>query len=220
MTKSDVCTKIRDIALIPALRVSTPDEALFAADAVSRGGIPIVELTMTVPHATEMITRLVKEHPDMVIGAGTVLDVDTARQCVEAGAMFITSPGLDVPTVEFAVNSGVAVLPGVLTPTEIMAALKAGADFVKVFPCAQLGGPSYIRALKAPFPHVPLIASGGVNQQNAADYIRAGVAALGIGVHLIPPRAIAAQEPDWIVELARRFAHIVGHARTDMSPTD
>jgi 2-dehydro-3-deoxyphosphogluconate aldolase/(4S)-4-hydroxy-2-oxoglutarate aldolase len=211
---------IRDVALIPALRVSTPDEALFAADAVSRGGIPIVELTMTVPGATELITHLVKKHPQMVIGAGTVLDVETARRCVDAGAMFITSPGLDLPTVEFVVKAGVAVLPGVLTPTEIMAALKAGADFVKVFPCAQLGGPSYVRALKAPFPEVPLIASGGVTQQNAGEYMRAGVTALGVGVHLIPPRAIAAHESDWIVELARRFAHIIGHARAESSPTD
>jgi 2-dehydro-3-deoxyphosphogluconate aldolase/(4S)-4-hydroxy-2-oxoglutarate aldolase len=220
MTKLEVCAMISDVALIPALRVSTPDEALFAADAVSRGGIPIVELTMTVPGAPELIAHLVKQHPQMVIGAGTVLDVETARRCVDAGAMFITSPGLNLPTVEFAVKAGVAVLPGVLTPTEIMAALKAGADFVKVFPCEQLGGPSYIRALKAPFPEVPFIASGGVNQQNAGDYIRAGVTALGIGVHLIPPRAIAAHESAWIVELARRFAHIIGHVRAELSPTD
>jgi 2-dehydro-3-deoxyphosphogluconate aldolase/(4S)-4-hydroxy-2-oxoglutarate aldolase len=149
-----------------------------------------------------------------------VLDVETARACLDAGAHFITSPGLDLATVEFAVTHGVTVLPGVLTPSEVMAAVKAGADFVKIFPCGQVGGPAYIRALKAPFPNVSFIAAGGVNQQNAAEYVHAGVAAVGIGAHLIPPRAIEAKEPEWIVELARRFAHIVSQTRAEMSPTD
>jgi 2-dehydro-3-deoxyphosphogluconate aldolase/(4S)-4-hydroxy-2-oxoglutarate aldolase len=217
MTKADVCAKIQSVGLIPAVRVSTPEDALLAAEAVSRGGIPIVELTMTVPKATELISYLVKKHPQMVVGAGTVWDLETARACLEAGARFITSPGLDLPTVEFAVKQGVAVLPGALTPTEVMAAVKAGADFVKIFPCTQMGGPAYIRTLKAPFPHVSFIAAGGVNQQNAADYIQAGVAAVGIGAHLIPPRAIEAKEPAWIVELARRFAHIVSQMRADIA---
>jgi len=193
---------------------------MFAAEAVSRGGIPIVELTMTVPKAAELITHLVKTHPHVVVGAGTVLDVETARACLDAGAKFITSPGLDLATVEFVVKQGVMVLPGVLTASEVMAAARAGADFVKIFPCAQVGGPAYIRALRGPFPNVSFVAAGGVNQQNAGDYIQAGVAALGVGVHLIPPRAIEAREPDWIVELARRFSHIVSHTRADMAPTD
>jgi 2-dehydro-3-deoxyphosphogluconate aldolase/(4S)-4-hydroxy-2-oxoglutarate aldolase len=162
----------------------------------------------------------VKKHPHMVVGAGTVLDIETARACLEAGARFITSPGLDLPTVEFVVKQGVTVLPGALTPTEVMAAAKAGADFVKIFPCAQLGGPAYIRALRAPFPNVSFIAAGGVNQQNVADYIQAGVAAVGIGANLIPPRAIQAKEPAWIVELARRFSHIVSQMRSEMAPVD
>jgi len=220
MNREDVRAKIQSVGLIPAVRVSTPEDALFAAEAVSRGGIPIVELTMTVPQAAELITLLLKKHPHMVVGAGTVLDVETARACLDAGAKFITSPGLDLATVEFAVKQGVAVLPGVLTPSEVMAATKAGADFIKIFPCAQVGGPSYIRALRAPFPNVRFIAAGGVNQQNAGDYIQAGVAAIGVGAHLIPPRAIEAKEPGWIVELARRFAHIVSQTRAEMSPTD
>ena len=220
MTKADVCAKIQSVGLIPAVRVSTPEDARLAAEAVSRGGIPIVELTMTVPKAAELITDLVKKHPHMVVGAGTVLDVQTARACLDAGARFITSPGLDLPTVEFVVKQGVAVLPGALTPSDVMAAVKAGADFVKIFPCAHVGGPAYIRALRAPFPTVSFIAAGGVNQQNAGDYIRAGVAAVGIGVHLIPPRAIEAKEPEWIVELARRFSHIVSQMRAEMAPVD
>jgi 2-dehydro-3-deoxyphosphogluconate aldolase/(4S)-4-hydroxy-2-oxoglutarate aldolase len=218
MTKADVCAKIQSVGLIPAVRVSTPEDALLAAEAVSRGGIPIVELTMTVPKAAELIAHLVKNHPQMVVGAGTVWDVETARACLDVGARFITSPGLDLPTVEFVVKQGVAVLPGALTPTEVMAAVKAGADFVKIFPCTQMGGPAYIRTLRAPFPHVSFIAAGGVNQQNAGDYIQAGVAAVGIGAQLIPPRAIEAKEPAWIVELARRFAHIVSQTRAEIAP--
>jgi 2-dehydro-3-deoxyphosphogluconate aldolase/(4S)-4-hydroxy-2-oxoglutarate aldolase len=220
MTKEDVCAKIKSISLIPAVRVSTPEDALLAAEAVSRGGIPIVELTMTVPKAAELITHLVKKHPHMVVGAGTVLDIETARACLGAGARFITSPGLDLPTVEFVVKQGVAALPGALSPSEVMAAVKAGADFVKIFPCAQLGGPVYIRALRAPFPNVPFIAAGGVNQQNVGEYIQAGVAAVGVGAHLIPPRAIEGKESAWIVELARRFSHLVSQMRSEMAPID
>ncbi len=220
MTREDVRAKIQSVGLIPAVRVSTPEDAWLAAEAVSRGGIPIVELTMTVPKAAELITHLLKKHPRMVVGAGTVLDVETARACLEAGASFITSPGLDLPTVEFVVKQGVAVLPGALTPSEVMAAASAGADFVKIFPCAQIGGPAYIRALRAPFPDVSFIAAGGVNQQNAGDYIQAGVAAVGIGAHLIPPRAIEAKESAWIVELARRFSHIVSQTRAEMAPIE
>ena len=220
MTKDEVRTKIQSVGLIPAVRVSTPEDALFAAEAVSRGGIPIVELTMTVPQAPALITHLLKKHPHMVVGAGTVLNVETARACLDAGARFITSPGLNLATVEFVAEQGVTVLPGVLTPSEVMAALNAGADFVKIFPCGPIGGAAYIRALRAPFPTVPFIASGGVNQQNAAEYIHAGVRAVGIGAHLIPPRAIEAKEPEWIVELARRFSHIVTQARAEMSLTD
>jgi len=217
MTRQDVCAKIKSIGLIPAVRVSSAEDAWFAAEAVSKAGIPIVELTMTVPKAAELISHLVNKHPHLVVGAGTVLDVETARACLGAGARFITSPGLDLATVEFVVEQGVAMLPGALTASEVMAAARAGADFVKIFPCAQVGGVSYIRALRAPFPHVSFIAAGGVNQQNAGEYIHAGVAAVGIGSELIPPRAIQAKEAAWIVELGRRFAQIVSHTRAEMA---
>jgi 2-dehydro-3-deoxyphosphogluconate aldolase/(4S)-4-hydroxy-2-oxoglutarate aldolase len=213
MTKEEVRARIEELAIIPAVRASNADDALFAAEAVSRGGLPIVELTMTVPKANELIAQLVKKHPHMVVGAGTVLDLDTARACLAAGAKFITSPGLDLEIVNFAVQAGVTVIPGVLTPSEIIAAVKAGADFVKIFPCSQVGGVDYLHALKAPFPHVRFIAAGGVNQQTAGKYLAAGASAVGIGAELIPPRAITIREADWIEELARRYVHTVKYLR-------
>ena len=213
MTKEEVRARIVELAIVPAVRAANAEDALFAAEAVSRGGLPIVELTMTVPNATELIAQLVKQHPRMVVGAGTVLDLETARACLSAGAKFITSPGLDLEMVEFCVKAGVIVMPGVLTPSEIIAAVKAGADFVKIFPCTQLGGVDYLQALKAPFPHVSFIAAGGINQQTAGKYLAAGAVAVGIGADLIPPRAIAIRESDWIEELARRYVHTVKHLR-------
>jgi 2-dehydro-3-deoxyphosphogluconate aldolase/(4S)-4-hydroxy-2-oxoglutarate aldolase len=213
MTKEEVRARIEELAIIPAVRASTDDDALFAAEAVSRGGLPIVELTMTVPKATELIAHLVKKHPHMIVGAGTVLDLETARACLAAGAKFITSPGLDPEIVAFAVKAGITVIPGVLTPSEIIAAVKAGADFVKIFPCTQVGGVDYLRALKYPFPKVAFIAAGGINQQTAGQYLAAGATAVGIGTDLIPPRAIAIREADWIEELARRYVNTVKHLR-------
>jgi 2-dehydro-3-deoxyphosphogluconate aldolase/(4S)-4-hydroxy-2-oxoglutarate aldolase len=213
MTRQEVCARIRELAIVPAVRAATDDDARFAAEAVSRGGLPIVELTMTVPKATELMAHLIKKHPHMVVGAGTVLDLETARACLAAGANFITSPGLDLDIIDFAVKAGVAVIPGVLTPSEIIAAVKAGADFVKIFPCSRVGGVDYLRALKAPFPNVSFIAAGGVNQQTAGEYLAAGADAVGIGADLIPPRAIAIREAHWIEELARRYVHTVKYLR-------
>jgi 2-dehydro-3-deoxyphosphogluconate aldolase/(4S)-4-hydroxy-2-oxoglutarate aldolase len=160
-----------------------------------------------------VIAELMRVNPDVAVGAGTVLDVETANRCIGAGASFLTSTGLDLEIVEFAEKNNVAVIPGALTPTEIMVALKAGVDFIKVFPCSQVGGPSYIRAMKAPFPNARLIASGGVNQQTAGEFIHAGAVALGIGEDLIPHEAISTQDLDWIRELSRRFQNIVKRAR-------
>jgi 2-dehydro-3-deoxyphosphogluconate aldolase/(4S)-4-hydroxy-2-oxoglutarate aldolase len=209
MTKEEVRARIVELAILPAVRAANAEDALFAAEAVSRGGLPIVELTMTVPNATELIAHLVKKHPHTVVGAGTVLDLETARACLAAGAKFITSPGLDLEIVQFAVKAGVVVMPGVLTPSEIIAAVKAGADFVKIFPCSQVGGVDYLHALKAPFPNVSFIAAGGINQQTAGKYLAAGAAAVGIGADLVPPRAIAIRESEWIEELARRYVQTV-----------
>jgi 2-dehydro-3-deoxyphosphogluconate aldolase / (4S)-4-hydroxy-2-oxoglutarate aldolase len=213
MSKVAIRSRIEQIGIIPAIRFSSAEDALFAVKAVSDGGIPIAEVTMTVPGALEVISELARSRPELIVGAGTVLDIETARRCLDAGAKFLTSTGLDLQIVEFAVKQNVVVLPGALTPSEIMAAWKAGADFVKVFPCSVLGGVTYIKALKSPFPHIPLIASGGVTQQTAADFILAGAAALGIGRDLINPEAVHRREPDWIRELVGRFLQIVKDAR-------
>jgi 2-dehydro-3-deoxyphosphogluconate aldolase/(4S)-4-hydroxy-2-oxoglutarate aldolase len=216
MNKQEIRARIEEIGIIPAIRVYSAEDALFAAEAVSSGGIPIVEVTITVPGALDVIHHLAVNRLDVIQGAGTVLDLGWARRCVDAGAQFLTSPGFDPKIVEFAAHENIVVFPGALTPTEVMAAAKAGADFVKIFPCAQVGGHSYIKALKSPFPEVPLIASGGVTQQTAGAFILAGAAALGIGRDLIHQDAIKRREASWIVELARRYVHMVKEARAQL----
>lgn len=214
MNKEMVRARIRQVGIIPAIRFSSTEDAWFAVDAIAESGIPIVEVTMTIPGAVEMIRQLVKKDPELIVGAGTVDDVECARRCLDAGAQFLTSPGVDVEVVEFAVKQEVVVFPGVMTPSEILAAWKAGSDFVKVFPCSMLGGASYIRTLKSPFPDVPLIASGGVTQQTTVDFIQAGAVAVGIGRDLVYPEAVRRRDRDWILELGRRFVKIVNDARS------
>lgn len=215
MTKQQVRDQIESIGIIPAVRLSSAEDALFAAEAITSGGIPILEITMTVPGAINVIYELARKYTDMVVGAGTVFDVDTAHRCLDAGAAFLTSPGLDLDVVNYGLKRGVVVFPGALTPTEVAMAWKAGADFVKVFPAAQAGGAGYIKALKGPFPEVPLIASGGVNQQTLEKFISAGAMAVGIGRHLIDPKAIQRREGDWVRELARRYLQMVKHTRAE-----
>lgn len=216
MKKHEIRNRIQEIGIIPAVRVHSPEDAIFASEAVAAGGIPIVEVTVTVPGALEVIHHLAK-NPAIIQGAGTVLDLGWARRCLDAGAQFLTSPGFDHKIVEFAASENILVFPGVLTPTEIMAAAKAGADFVKIFPCTSVGGPSYIKTLKSPFPDVPFIAAGGVNQQNAGDFIVAGASAVGIGRDLIHQDAIKRRDRGWIVELARRYVHMVSEARSQLN---
>jgi 2-dehydro-3-deoxyphosphogluconate aldolase / (4S)-4-hydroxy-2-oxoglutarate aldolase len=213
MKKEEVCALIKKIGIIPAIRVSSGDDAHFAAEAVTHGGIPIVEITMTVPGAVELIAHLVRYHPKMIVGAGTVCDTETARKCVDAGASFLTAPGFDVAIVEFATKENMAVLPGALTPTEVLAAWRAGSDFVKVFPCALVGGDRYIKALTASFTQIPLVAAGGVNQQTAASFILSGATAIGVGKELIPTEAIECKQSERIRELALRFSKLVKDAR-------
>jgi 2-dehydro-3-deoxyphosphogluconate aldolase / (4S)-4-hydroxy-2-oxoglutarate aldolase len=218
MNKEQVRARIQEIGVIPALRVQSAEDALFAAEAVCDGGIPIVEVTMTVPGALKVIYELARQSGDIVVGAGTVFDLDSAQRCLDAGATFLTSTGFDLEIVEFAKKRNVVVFPGAMTPTEIMLAWKAGCDFVKIFPCAQVGGPGYIRALKAPFPQIPLIATGGVNQQTVAEFILAGATAVGIGGDLIHQDAIKNRQREWIHELARRYLTMVRQARSELNP--
>lgn len=219
MKRERVRAEIERIGIVPAVRVPDADLALFAAETVNEAGIPIAEITMTVPGAVDVIARLANKYPDFVVGAGTVLDIDTAKRCLDAGARFLTGPGLVLEVIEFALKNDVVVIPGALTPSEVIAAWKAGADFVKVFPCAPVGGHKYIRALRVPLSQVRLIASGGVDQVTAPKFILAGACALGIGAELLPLEALQLREETWIHELARRFTSMVQDARAQMKQT-
>lgn len=220
MNKEEVRARIEDIGIMPGIRVTSAELALFAAETVYEAGIPVAEVTMTVPNAIEVIAQLAQNYPDFVVGAGTVLDTETARRCVDAGARFITSPGLVPDVLEYTLKSDLVAIPGALTPSEVIASWRAGADFVKIFPCAQVGGDQYIRALKVPLPQVKLIASGGVNQLTATNFIYAGASSLGIGSELMPRKAVATRQDQWIRELARRFLEAVRNARILMASKD
>jgi 2-dehydro-3-deoxyphosphogluconate aldolase / (4S)-4-hydroxy-2-oxoglutarate aldolase len=204
---------IEETGILPSVRVSSRDLAKFAAETVYASGIPVIEITMTVPGALEVIDDLARRYPDLAVGAGTVLDEETAALCVDAGARFLTSPGFVPEVVAYANKVNVAVLPGALTPTEIIAAWKAGSDFVKIFPTGHIGGVQYVRAIKVPLPQVPLIASGGVNQSTASDFILAGATAIGVGGELLPKEALHFRQEDRIRELAGRFIAAVKDAR-------
>jgi 2-dehydro-3-deoxyphosphogluconate aldolase/(4S)-4-hydroxy-2-oxoglutarate aldolase len=217
MTKEEVRARIEEVGVVPAVRFRSAEDARFATEAVSRGGIPILEITMTVPGAIDLISDLARNRPEVIVGAGTIFDQETASRCLDAGAKFLTSPGLDLPLVEFSLSKGVVVLAGALTPTEVTMAWKAGADFVKIFPCSQVGGDGYIRALKGPFRHVPLIAAGGVNQMTARSFILAGACAIGVGGELVPQEAIEQRQEERIHELARRFVGFVSKARAQIA---
>jgi 2-dehydro-3-deoxyphosphogluconate aldolase / (4S)-4-hydroxy-2-oxoglutarate aldolase len=214
MTRQTIRRKIEQIGIIPAIRLHSAEDAAFAVEAVAESGIPIAEVTLTVPSAVDVIRKAAAKNSQLIVGAGTVLDLKAAQSCLDAGARFLTSPGFDAELVEFALKHNLVVFPGALTPTEIVAAWRAGSDFVKVFPCSMVGGAAYIRTLKAPFPQIPLIASGGVGEQTAFDFLRAGAVAIGVGRDLISQEAIRSREKDWIRELGRRFLQIVEEARS------
>jgi 2-dehydro-3-deoxyphosphogluconate aldolase / (4S)-4-hydroxy-2-oxoglutarate aldolase len=215
--KHEVRAWIEETGVVAAVRVYSAEDAIFAAEAVAAGGIPVVEITLTVPQATKVISQLVTKYPQMVVGAGGVTHMAAALQCLEAGAHFLTSDGFHLPMVEFAVHQEVVVFPGALTPTEVIGAWGADADFVKLVPCTQIGGEAYISSLHRMFPHIPLVASGGVTQQNASSFIVAGAIALGVGRELIPEEAIRRRQPDRIGELARRFLGFVKSGRDHLA---
>lgn len=213
MNRSEIADIIRQAGVVPAVRVASADDAHFAVEAVASGGIPVVEITTSVPGCLDVILHLVKHHPKMVVGAGTVLDLEMAQKCVDAGAQFLTAPGFDCDIVQFAAKHDVPSMPGAMTPTEVVTAWRAGADFVKVFPCGQIGADSYIKALTRSLPQIALVAAGGVTQQNAEAYILAGATAIGVGTQLIPTEAIHRRQAKRIRELAMRFTKFVQDAR-------
>jgi 2-dehydro-3-deoxyphosphogluconate aldolase / (4S)-4-hydroxy-2-oxoglutarate aldolase len=214
MTKQDVLRTISEVGLVPVVRARSAEEAMRVTEAIREGGVNVLEITMTVPGALSVMEQLAARFgSDVVLGAGTVLDAETARACILAGARFVVSPALDTGTIAMCRRYSVAVMPGALTPTEVLGAWTAGADVVKVFPCGAVGGASYIKSLKAPLPHVEMIPTGGVSTKTAADFIQAGALALGVGADLVDTRAIREGNAKWVTERAREYLRIVGEAR-------
>lgn len=213
MDKQAVLERITAVGVIPVIRAQSPAEAAAAIAAIAEGGVSVFEITMTVPGAVDLIRDVAARFPDAQVGAGTVLDPAAARACIAAGARFVISPALNVETIRACNEAGVAVMPGALTPTEVLAAWNAGADMVKVFPANALGGASYLKSLKAPLPHVRLVPTGGVNLQTAKDFIRAGAEALGVGADLVDLAALRRGEASVLTARARQFLQLVQEAR-------
>jgi len=214
MNKSWVLQRIRDIGLVPVVRADSADQAKRAVAAIMAGGVSVLEVTMTVPDAIGVIEQLAKAFGgEALIGAGTVLDPETANKCIQAGAQFIVSPALNEETIAFCRARDIAIFPGALTPTEVVRAWNAGADAVKVFPAGAVGGASYLKALKAPLPQIELVPTGGVSLKTAADFIKAGAMALGVGADLVDMKALRDGNDQLITERARQFLEIVREAR-------
>jgi 2-dehydro-3-deoxyphosphogluconate aldolase/(4S)-4-hydroxy-2-oxoglutarate aldolase len=214
MEKAAVLRELREIGLVPVLRAESVEQAMALADAIAAGGVTVLEVTMTVPGAIQVMRRLAEQRPDILIGAGTVLDAETARMCILEGAQFVVSPALNVATIEMCHRYSVAVLPGALTPTEIVTAWQAGADVVKVFPASAMGGPKYLTSLKGPLPHIEMIPTGGVMLGTAAEFLEAGAFALGVGSDLVAAKMIADGRPEVIIEIARKYLEIVREFRS------
>ena len=213
MSKAAVLASLKEIGLVPVLRAESVEKALALAEAIAAGGVTVLEITMTVPGAIQVMRKLAEERPDILVGAGTVLDAETARACILEGAKFVVSPALNPKTIEMCHRYSVAVLPGALTPTEIVTAWEAGADVVKVFPASALGGAKYLSSVKAPLPQVELIPTGGVSLATAKDFLEAGAFALGVGADLVNAKAMAEGKPEIVTESARKYLSIVREHR-------
>jgi len=216
LNKAKVLEGMKAIGLVPVLRAESVINALALAEALVAGGVTVLEVTMTVPGAMHVMRRLAESRPDILIGAGTVLDAETARMCMLEGAQFVVSPALNLKTIEMCHRYSVAVLPGALTPTEIIDAWQAGADAVKIFPASAMGGASYLKSVKAPLPQVEMIPTGGVSLTTARDYLKAGAFALGIGADLVDANAMAEGRLLVVTENARRFLAVVKECRNEV----
>jgi 2-dehydro-3-deoxyphosphogluconate aldolase/(4S)-4-hydroxy-2-oxoglutarate aldolase len=213
MTRQEVLSRIAEVGILPVIRAQSADEAIQVVEAIREGGVDVLEITMTVPGAISVMEKLAARFSDVLIGAGTVLDAETARACMLAGARFVVSPSLNLGTIEMCRRYSVPVMPGALTPTEVVTAWEAGADVVKVFPCGALGGASYLKSLKAPLPQIELIPTGGVSTKTAADFIQAGALALGVGADLVDLKAVREGNARLVVEKAREYVKIVRETR-------
>jgi 2-dehydro-3-deoxyphosphogluconate aldolase/(4S)-4-hydroxy-2-oxoglutarate aldolase len=218
MTIDDVVRRIGEIGIVPVVRAATVDEATRAVEAICAGGIPVVEITMTVPNAVSVIREVVQQYGDKVlIGAGTVTSADQAEACIRAGAEFLVSPGLSVAALAVARSAAKLAIPGALTPTELMNAQEHGARLVKIFPCGNVGGPKYLKSLKGPFPNAALIPTGGVNAANAAEFIAAGAFAIGVGADLVDAKALRDGNLEKIISGARELVQAVASARSALT---
>lgn len=210
----EALAKILEEGVVPVIRVSSAQEAWEVSKAIKEGGVSVLEVTMTVPGAMDVIKEVSQKFgKEVLLGAGTVLDPETARAALLNGAQFLVSPSLNLEVIKVSNRYSAVVIPGALSPTEILTAWEAGADLVKVFPIAQVGGPAYIKALRGPLPHIPLVPTGGVNLQNAGEFIKAGAAAIAVGGELVDKKAVAEKKYSVIVENARRFLEEVKKAR-------
>lgn len=218
MTKNEIVRAIRDIGIIPIVRAGSADEAMRVVDALQAGGLRTVEITLTVPGAIGLLESLSKKiGGSVVLGAGTVLDPETARRAILSGAEYIVSPNLNPEVVRMTRRYGKASLPAGLTPTEVLAAWEAGADFVKVFPCGTVGGADYVKALRAPLPQVEMVPTGGVNLQTVGAFFKAGAAAVGVGGELVDRAAVRQKQWEVITGNARKFSEAIGKARSEMA---
>jgi 2-dehydro-3-deoxyphosphogluconate aldolase/(4S)-4-hydroxy-2-oxoglutarate aldolase len=217
MTKDQILSFISDVGIVPVVRTSSAESAVQAIDAIYRGGIRAAEITMTVPGAIRALEKVADAFGDkLVLGAGTVLDPETARACMLAGAEFFVSPNLKLSTIEMVKRYSKVVLPGALTPTEVLTAWEAGADIVKIFPCGNVGGPKYIKALKAPYPHIQMCPTGGVNLDTAGDFLKAGACAVAVGGELVDAKTIKEGRFDIIEERARQYLAVIAKARAEI----
>jgi len=213
-SKDKALALIREIGLIPIVRAPSAEDALRAAEAIIEGGIGIAEITMTVPNAIRVMECVTDKFGDKVLlGAGTILDPETCRAALLAGAEFIVTPSLDVRVIETARRYSKACVPGALTPTEVVTAWQAGADMVKIFPCGPVGGPSYIKALKGPFPQIDFVPTGGVNLETTPEFIKAGAAAVAVGGELVNVKVLREGKLDVIAANARKYIEAVRTAR-------
>jgi 2-dehydro-3-deoxyphosphogluconate aldolase / (4S)-4-hydroxy-2-oxoglutarate aldolase len=217
-SRDKALSRMRELGVVPIVRVGNSEDAFRAVEAVVAGGISVVEITMSVPNALRVMEKVVERYgEDVLLGAGTVLDTETCRAALLAGAEFIVTPALDVKVIETSRRYGKACIPGALTPTEIVTAWQAGADVVKVFPCAPIGGAKYLKSIRGPLPQIDLIPTGGVNLETAGDYIRAGAVAVAVGGELVSGKALREGKTDTITASARKFVEAVRSARAEMN---
>ena len=218
MTKQQILSFITDIGIVPVVRTATAEDAIKAIEAIYRGGIRAAEITMTIPGAIRALEKVADQFGDkIVLGAGTVLDPQTARACMLAGAEFFVTPSLRLSTIAMVKRYSKVICPGALTPTEVLTAWEAGADIVKIFPCGNVGGPKYIKALRAPFPQIVMIPTGGVNLETTGEFLKAGTCAVAVGGELVDAKTIKEGRFDIIEERARQYLAAVAKARAEIA---